>query len=77
MTLKCTECGNTKTFTATAQANINVFVDGNKRIIDARPGQQILDNIIVTKPWKCNMCGTANKIIDTEEIENGCTGKVP
>ena len=78
MTLKCTECENTQTFTATAQAAINVEIDGNKQVINSRPGQQTLDNLIVMKPWKCNVCGAANKIIDTDtEEENEVAGEIP
>ena len=74
--IKCEECGNIDSFTANAQANIDVFIDGDKKITDVRPGQQTLDDVIVTRVWKCNVCGTANKIIDTEEVKNDSARKV-
>jgi hypothetical protein len=77
MKLRCEECGNMDLFTATAQTEIDVIIDGSGNILDPRASQQTLDNIVVVRPWKCNLCGTANKIIDLEEGTNDSAAEVP
>jgi len=68
MKLRCGDCKNKKTFMATAKANINVLVDGSGHIIDPRASEQMLDDVEVVKPWKCNSCGSTN-IKDTQTEE--------
>jgi hypothetical protein len=64
MKLKCLVCGNENSFTAEAQATIDVVISGDGKITSTRPFQQIYKDVSVQKPWKCNTCGSVGKIQD-------------
>jgi len=72
MKFVCVECENESKFMATANAQLQVIVDGRGNVVDPRASDQILDNLTQIRPWKCNVCG-ATDIKDMEGKDDSST----
>ena len=67
MKWKCSDCGNTESFTAEAQATIQVTIDGDGKLKSTRPFQQPYKDVEIHAPWKCNSCGSVGRILEESE----------